>query len=376
MANNLYCKIIYGSKTEFHLSQILAGFQLLSNSKKLKFEIEFNPEYIKLNYIHIATIEVVLNRTYKIVYDLADGYQSFHDFPRFDKILDKVDYYFKRSTSNRFNKSLVNKDKIKPLGLNYRVSCRNNDFDKLINSGTDLFDRVKKYLEYLRYYKRFESEFFYRKFENSIDSAASDYKLLYNVRLYDSSTISLNGIKKAYTNLDDNTHDSIYNEWKNDLDTVTRQRIAIVRVLKETFGNQFEGGITRDAFSEKLVPDLLLPSDNSNKFNYLKKIKGNYVCISSVGLHQSIGWKFGEYVASSRAILTDSLQYDLPGNFKENTNYLVYNNSNELIDNAKNLIENPNLIHEIEKNNFEYYNHFVRPDKMISNTLHYLGFDI
>lgn len=370
------CKVVFGNYKEDHLSQIIAGYELLKQQKKIKLKVEFNPDYIKKKYIHSATIEVRINDEYIICYDLADGYQSFHNMDNFDSILENIDFYFKRSSNDFENRTLKNKSKIKPLGLNYPVSCRNNYYDKYHENPENKVQYIKNYYKYLRYYKRFQSNYFYNKFENTPNKLDTNYKLLYNVRLYNPDQIKLFNIQKAYPTLSEIGAKQVFEKWRNDLSLITKQRIEIVKTLKDNFEDKFIGGVLEDDYSIKVAKDLILPNDLYNKNNFMKMIKENYVSITSVGLHGSIGWKFGESVAASRAILTDSLQYDLPGNFKENTNYLVYNNSNELIDNAKNLIENPNLIHEIEKNNFEYYNHFVRPDKMISNTLHYLGFDI
>jgi hypothetical protein len=91
------CNLIFGNKNEIHLSQILAGFELLRQQKIIKLNVEYNPNYIKEKYIHTATIEARINNKYTICYDLADGYQSFIDMPKFDAILDTVDFYFKRS---------------------------------------------------------------------------------------------------------------------------------------------------------------------------------------------------------------------------------------------------------------------------------------
>ena len=376
MANLLHCKIIYGKHKEIHLCQILAGFEMLKTQKKLSYQVEYNPKYIKETYIHTATIEVKINNEYVVCYDLADGYHSFHNLDYFDNILNNVNFYFKRSSSISINKLLTNKEKIKPLGLNYFVSCRNNRYDKFINTGTTLNEKIKNYLEYLRYYKRFESEFYYNKFENKPVNSLKDYKLLYNVRLYDSSIISLKGIQTAYPSLNSQKSEQVYTTWKNDLETITSQRLELVTALKDNFGSQFIGGISRDDYSVKTAPNLILPDELSHKFNYVKMIKQNFICIASKGLHKSIGWKLGEYVAASRAILTDPLEYELPGNFTENNNFLVYNSSKELIEKAKILLTNYDIIHELENNNYKYYNKYVKPDRMVANTLHYLGFNI
>ena len=161
--NKLNCYITYGIVHEAHLSQILAGYKMLKDQNILNYKILFNPE-IKASQMHNTIIVVkVLGKT--LVYDLADGYQSFHDMEKFDKVLNEVDFYFKRSFDISKHTKLKNKNKIKPLGLNYHVSCKGNPFD-LFRAKTDTpFSIMKEYLKYIRYEKRFHKNIFYPKFE-------------------------------------------------------------------------------------------------------------------------------------------------------------------------------------------------------------------
>ena len=83
----------------------------------------------------------------------------------------------------------------------------------------------------------------------------------------------------------------------------------------------------------------------------------------------SQGWKFGEYVASSRAIVTEPLKYQIPGIFKQEDNYLEFENTSELVNNIRELLNDNEKTMSIMKNNFHYYNNYVQPDKLILNTL-------
>ena len=98
-------------------------------------------------------------------------------------------------------------------------------------------------------------------------------------------------------------------------------------------------------------------------------VKSSDICIATTGLHKSIGWKFGEYVAASRAIVTEKLHYEIPGDFKSGINYLEFSSEDELVHSIKKLIEDKCLRYEMMKNNHNYYLEYVRPDKLIMNTL-------
>ncbi len=91
--------------------------------------------------------------------------------------------------------------------------------------------------------------------------------------------------------------------------------------------------------------------------------------MATTGLHNSIGWKFGEYVAASRAILSEPLIYGLPGNFEHGKNYLPFNNEDELLHKTYSLLKNKDELLDMMNSNFHYYNNFLRPDKLVLNTL-------
>ena len=59
---------------------------------------------------------------------------------------------------------------------------------------------------------------------------------------------------------------------------------------------------------------------------FLNIVKSSDICIATTGLHKSIGWKFGEYIAASRAIITEPLYYEIPGELKRGSNYLEFRN--------------------------------------------------
>lgn len=363
------CTLIYGNRTEMHLSQIFAGFQILKENKIIILETVYDPLYIKNNYNHSVVIEARVGGKV-ICYDLADGYQSFHNLERFDEILEDVFLYFKRSSSEKYNRNLRNKTKIRPLGLNYQVSAPHNPFDKFYKKRNE--NIVISYLNYLRSYKRFHHQYFYQKFEHKPNLSES-YRLLYNVRLYNKDNIKCDAISKAYPALNSDEVNDVYKRWRNDLEEVTVQRIETVRSLKNHFGSLFEGGISKDEFSIKVAPDLLISNQKSNKFCFMDEVKKNYICISTRGLHHSIGWKFAEYVAASKAILTDNLEYELPGNFKKGQNYVEFGDSQELLRKAEFLLNNISLVHEIETNNQTYYNQYLNPEIMILNSLKEAG---
>ena len=127
--------------------------------------------------------------------------------------------------------------------------------------------------------------------------------------------------------------------------------------------------LQHDNFSIQHAKDLLLPFPLTKKENFLKIMRECNICIATTGLHNSIGWKFGEYIAASRAIVSEPLRYQLPGDFNKGENFLEFTNDSELVNCIRILQEDKEKVFDMMKSNFMYYNNYVQPDKMILNTL-------
>ncbi len=86
-------------------------------------------------------------------------------------------------------------------------------------------------------------------------------------------------------------------------------RAGCVRALRGAFGSAFFGGLVRDEFALRHYPDCVLPSDEtSGKRQYLEILREHPICVTSTGLNGSNGWRLGEYVALSKAIVTEPLR--------------------------------------------------------------------
>ena len=186
-------------------------------------------------------------------------------------------------------------------------------------------------------------------------------------RLWDPSTIIIDPAVSNEINL--------YRQYmKDEWSCINQSRIAVVRLLKKQFGTDFYGGVIQDAFSEKMCPDLILPKNAVRKKAYLDRMKLSDICIGTMGLHKSIGWKMGEYVASSRAIVSEPLAYVLPGSFAEGKNYLEFTSPEMCCEKVTSLYSNPDRLYKMKQENFKYYQEFLEPKKQLLNALIAAGF--
>lgn len=319
---------------EAHLSQILTGFCLLERENK-HYKINYTKNYESVDSMQheqfTGPFLLVFYHGKRIVYDLLDGY----NMPEVIKYhLAHCDFYFKRSFSEKHNNELGLDfvQKMYPLGFNYHVSCKKHPLDK-----PEWKEQIKRLCGIES--NRWSSTYFsYDKFEEIPQYKDGIFKVLFSTRLW------------GETELDE-------------------MRIEIIRALKTNKDIQFIGGITDSPLARNLAPDLVVSRDFTERRNYLTLLHDSDICIASTGLHESIGWKTGEYVASAKAIVSEKLHYQVPGGFEKEKNYLEFSTAEECVESVKSLIDNPGKLYQMKQTNQAYYSRYLRPDVLVKNTL-------
>lgn len=158
-------------------------------------------------------------------------------------------------------------------------------------------------------------------------------------------------------------------EWNS----INQTRIQIMRALKKEFGEAFTGGMFHDALSQQLCPDLVLPVSEVRKKAYLDRMKQSDICIGTMGLHKSIGWKMGEYIAASRAIVSEPLMYVVPGDYSSGQHYLPFNSVSGCCEQAAVLFSNPDKLYHMKQANHRYYLDYLEPKQQLRNALSLAG---
>ncbi|MFD2725969.1 hypothetical protein [Hyunsoonleella rubra] len=326
-----------------HLCQVYDGFEKL---RKLGI--------IDLKVVQasgdatIPVAKVIIDNKYTVIYDTLDGFNWISDsIPEnlnYFKSQIRADYYFKRS----FNESLLEfapKDcNIYPLGLNIGLQPESS-FKKGFKESFK--DFIKGNYLVSKFYKK--TAFYSNDFE-FYPIANKNNKVLFITRLWDSENVSLEHLK-------------------SEREQINKDRVDCINVCKKEFGDRFTGGLQENPFTLKYAKELIIPNTLTNRQIFLKTIREHNICIATAGLHGSIGWKFGEYVAASRAIISEPLEYAAPGEFKNNKNYFTFKNKEELLAQTHSLLKNRDLLNQTMRANYQYYHNFMRPDKMILNTL-------
>jgi hypothetical protein len=98
-------------------------------------------------------------------------------------------------------------------------------------------------------------------------------------------------------------------------------------------------------------------------------MRSHAICVATTGLHGSIGWKLAEYVAFSKAIITEKLVYTVPGDFGPGRNYIEFASPEDCAAAAMRLVEDRGLRERLMLNNVAYYRAYLRPDALVGNAM-------
>jgi len=350
----LNCQLIV-SENSNHLQQIYFGFQLLQNSGliNLKQTIDRSAAHFETNRTlpfgaQSGGLKLILNNSIHIYYDMADA-QTIED-----EKLTWCDFYFKRSFNNDIHASITSK--ILPLDLNYMVKPNTLNWQNLVRSYhlSSGDERLKSCVRELDIYNKLT--YSPRIYElQAKPNIGSPFKILFMCRLWEPEK-------------DD--HWQLTKEQQEDRIEINNVRVNCIRKLKQEFGEEFTGGLAPTAYAQENFSDVISSAAVTSKRNYIAQLKKYSVCISTTGLANSTGWKFGEYMALSKAIVSEKLHAQTAGNIQKDINYLQFDTADECVEQVHKLRSNRTLMEEMMQANYDYYLNHLSPDKLVMSSLH------
>lgn len=317
-----------------HLTHLLYSFFYYCEENRLDFEILYNND-VK----HNAAVLTVDNKN--VFFDYSDD-TMFIDNPK------AYDFYFKRSLLE-FEK----KDNIFPL--NFNVPMAYKSYSLLLKFQKDFLFNKSNRKEVLRALDIFD--LFANSSHNIID-----------IRKYPNKVLDHGGRVIYYTRLW-NPANHPDEEEKERRRLQNEFRINACRVLKKEYKNAFVG-LFGDNLSSKLAPDLVLPSNLSNKKKYLAQLSEISIGIADDGLKDTPGWKIGEYLLHGKAVITTPLNI-VVDNFTEGTNYeKLFSRSNydELPSKIEYLIKDKKYL-EMGITNKEWSDNYIHPKNYLKRIL-------
>jgi hypothetical protein len=121
-------------------------------------------------------------------------------------------------------------------------------------------------------------------------------------------------------------------------------------------------------FAKKHCPDCLTDQPSSRR-EYLKLLRKCLVAVATTGLHRSIGWKFAEYMAASRCVVTEPLHCALPVPLLEGTHYLSFRSAEQCIGACERFLDDPGYAQSVRCECFAYYLNAVQPASIVRRCL-------
>lgn len=350
------CRLICHSPGT-HIQQVYTGLSILhrSGTIELSQELTVGPARSIGVAQHLRDAAathaiVVLNGATTVHYDMHDA----QDIDVQD--LDRCDFYFKRSFSESYVGGLPRgREKVLPYGLNCHVlpdfadtfaACRALHLPNGTRARLTALREALDAGNWIRFYPRV------RELESPPDYELPP-RVLFLVTAYDPNDHADRNAEKI-------------EERRRHNET----RAECIRSLRRELGERFLGGFNHNEYATKHYKDCLV-SDAAltGKRAYLQTMRSHPICVATTGLHGSIGWKFAEYVACARAIVSERLVYDVPGELAAGRNYLEFAGPAECVEQALRLVTDRELRDEMMAENSRYYRAHLRPDVLVLNSL-------
>jgi hypothetical protein len=248
------------------------------------------------------------------------------------------------------------------LGLNYDLTSRHNSVDRIYYGWRDhLKKRVKRSEVLCKVLKRTSDQLLH--FENFeyppwLNPEGSPPQILLLTRLWDPVG---NDAYSARSDLRDRD--------TRELDAINRTRIECIEACRAAFTGHFIGGLAATPYAKKIAPHLVAPEAMTDKASFMALVKASPICIATTGVILSTGWRFGEYIAASRAIVSEKDRDVLPGPFRAPCNYLEFSTVDELLRAVRELVVDRSALKAMMWNNYSYYRSYGRPDSLVLNAL-------
>ncbi|USF25137.1 hypothetical protein N510_000046 [Firmicutes bacterium ASF500] len=319
----------------------LSGLQMLEDQGKLRFSFSLDRENRRgLPYAQLLEAEGGGRR---IIFDLSDGYGSVEKRAQ-PWLAERADILFRRSFSPAETAKLppALRGRVRPWGFHFHVSCPGNPMDQV----TSLGERKGELFQWI-FNGAPRSYFTLEKFERPPEWKREPSVLFYT-RLW---------------------HVPEGDELSEQVAALNRSRLELVAELKRRYGRRFTGGVQFDPRAVRRYGGLMSGIAATSRRRYLETMHRADICVGSTGLHGSIGWKTAEYLAASKAVVNETLQFEVPGPFQAGVNYLPFTDAEGCLAQVERLMADPDRTYAMAQANQAYYQFWGRPDRVMANAL-------
>lgn len=349
------------SEVPLHLYPILAGFEALHRKGTIRVRVErLRPGASDL--LPYNMMEVVCADGKRLIFDMNDGYENLlgekeQMVPFYNALLERCDFFFKRSFDPQRNAQLQTPEKMHRTPPNFLVTLPHNPAH-LPAPCDPVREKVKKIVRMLpgsQYYNGHIME----KNLFDVPHLCEKPRILFMARLWDPAGEFPGQLTPAM---------------QQERYAINESRASCIRLLRDTFGESFCGGVAPSAFAQKEYADVVLQNEGlSHKDAYLAFMKQFDIHISTMGLHGSTGWKFAEYLAASKAIVCEPLCYESAGGLADGTHYLSFAGADACAAQVQALMDSGKRLAMMQANH-AYAEQYMRPEAFVRFALRECGY--
>ncbi len=351
------------SEVPLHLYPILAGFAALERDGALRCTFERlrpdSPYVLPYNMC-----EVVTDDGLRFIYDMNDGYENLlpdaREMPSFyNRLLNRCNLLFKRSFDSAKNAMLCTPQKVRRTPPNFLVTLPGNPAH-LPAPCDPRREKLKKLVRMLPN-TAYANRFVYEDNLFAPPALSPQPKILFMARLWDPAG-----------EFPGQLTDAMAQERRR----INESRADCIRLLRREFGDRFCGGVASSPFTVREYPDVVLDDPSlARKDRYLAFMKTFDVHISTMGLHGSTGWKFAEYIASSKAIVCEPLCYESAGGLADGVHYLSFTDADSCVKGVHVLLDDEARA-KMMQNNHAYAEKYLRCKAFVQSTLRDAGISL
>jgi len=336
-----------------HLGQIFCGFAALRSRGLIRLAVRPAADYSGSIYgtplAHATLSSQALNAPLRVTFDVSDTCAVPDD-------LYGSDYYFLRSYQRNLLCSHPLTNRIFPLGLNYGIFTKDSFFLRRALWSPKPKDAARLLAIHAKSLSRLLG------IQNS--AVSCDPSRFEGLPLYPAEPRVI-FMTQAW--LPSRVQDP---EKKEERHRINSMRAACIEALRKEFKQRFIGGFAPDSYVRQNFPGCVVEDARlTTKARYLRTMQSCSIGIATRGLAGSTGWKFAEYVAAAKAIVTEPLLSEVPGSFGPEKNYLEFNSPDECVGQVARLMQEHTLRSDMMRANHAYYQCFVRPDALVWNAL-------
>ena len=352
--------LLRGASIDPHTSSIYAGLCALEAAGRIRLEIG-NIVLPKLTgerpfyrfFYWIEAKEDGREEAVRICFDMLD----WAGFP-YVQLLELCDVYFKRSFREDELQKLPQslRQKVLPYGLNYACSGPYQRLQGALTMHSNEFCQSG--------WKR-KGQIFWKLLKHHVPilSGGKGYgDVLYGLPSYLEFENARIGVEQPKILFMTRPWDPKEQEWldPDGMKTLNDNRASLVRALRKRFGSDVIAGFADSKYARDNYSDCIL-SFPTDKRAYMRLMHESAVCVQTIGIYESTGWKLAEYLAAGKCVVTEPVLDELPRRLEEKKHIATFETVEMCIEECGKLVDSVEYRIHMQRENFLYYLTEIEP---------------